>query len=290
MKKRIFCVLFAALLMLSLSACNVPLPGFLGGNKPAPTPEPLPTPTYAPTPIPTPVPTPVPTLVPTPIPTPIPTPMATATPAPTPAPTPTPVPTPAAPAPVISKQPTGESHYIGDSALFIANADTWTSVTWTAVSPNGMEGDMDMFRTAFPGCVVSGDTTGSLTIGNISEGMTGYSFYCTFYNYGASTRTNSATLRVLGAKAVTQNNANGTVVAYTTCPICGSTIPNNTAVCPNCGEYINDNTVIVSNETGSVVHLPNGITVVADEGADWYAAYDADGNPVAQGNLSDYFG
>jgi hypothetical protein len=177
-----------------------------------------------------------------------------------------------APAPVISKQPTGESHYIGDSALFIANADTWTSITWTAVAPNGMEGDMDMFRSAFPGCTVTGDTTGSLTIGNISEGMTGYSFYCTFYNYGASSRTNSATLRVLGAKAVTNNANNGAAVAYTTCPICGSTIPTSTVICPNCGEPI------------GYVQLPNGTKVVPN-GENGYIAYDSDWNEVERGTL-----
>ena len=202
-----------------------------------------------------------------------------------------------APAPVISKQPTGESHYIGDSALFIANADTWTSITWTAVAPNGMEGDMDMFRSAFPGCTVTGDTTGSLKIGNISEGMTGYSFYCTFHNYGASSRTNSATLRVLGAKAQTNTANNGAAVAYTTCPICGSTIAANTAVCPNCGEYINSgaaNSFFYLDESGSGIYADETGALIYDESSNTYSyiapngnytSYDANGNVIDSGYI-----
>ena len=49
MRKRIFCVLLVALMVIGLTACDkLPLPNFLGGNKPAPTPEPLPSPTFAP--------------------------------------------------------------------------------------------------------------------------------------------------------------------------------------------------------------------------------------------------
>lgn len=271
MRKRIFCILLAVLMMLALTACDK-LPNFLGGNKPAPTPEPLPSPTFAPTPVPTPMPTPAPTPIPTPTPTPIPV----ATPSPTPVPTPTPAPTPVAPAPVITKQPTGESHYNGDSALFIANADTWTSVGWTAVAPDGTEVDMDSFRSAFPGCVIAGDTTGSLTVGNLQPGMTGWSFYCTFFNYGASTSTNAAPLKVLGAKAVTNTGGQ----TYVSCPICGSTIPANTTVCPNCGEFINDNiTYLYDNATGNYGYV----------GADGrFIAYDPDGNVIGSGNVSDY--
>ena len=295
MRKRIICVLFSALLMLSLTACNMPdfLPDFLGGDKPAPTPEPVAAPTFAPTPVPTPAPTPAPTPVPTPIPTPTPTPVPVAT--PTPAPTPTPVPTPAAPAPVISKQPTGETHYSNESALFIANANTWTSITWTAVAPDGTETDMDTFRSAFPGCTVTGDTTGSLTIGGLNQNMTGWSFYCTFYNYGASARTNAAPLKVLGPAAARANTNNNTV-AYTTCMICGSTIPANSAVCPVCGEYVNENggnvnngggVEFYSNENGAYYRNENGVSYLIDNDGN-FVAYDANGEEVASGNVADY--
>lgn len=288
MRKRIFCILFSVLLMLSLAACEMPdfVPDFLGGNKAAPTPEPLPSPTYAPTPVPTPAPTPVPTPTPAPTPTPTPAPVAT----PTPAPTPTPVPTPAAPAPVISKQPTGETHYNNESALFIANANTWTSITWTAVAPDGTETDMDTFRSAFPGCAVSGDTTGSLKISGLNQNMTGWSFYCTFYNYGAAASTNAAPLKVLGPAAVQANTNN--VAATVSCPICGSTIPASSAVCPVCGEYINENggtgntggMEVYSNENGAIVSR-NGVNYYVDNDGNFAAV--VDGEIVAEGNLAD---
>lgn len=111
-----------------------------------------------------------------------------------------PIATPSAPVPVISKQPTSETHYIGESALFIADANTWTSSAWTAVAPDGTETDMDTFRATFPNCTVSGDTTTSLKISGLSQNMTGWSFYCTLYNFGSATTTDVASLKVLTNK------------------------------------------------------------------------------------------
>ena len=144
-----------------------------------------------------------------------------------------------APPPVITKQPTGESHYIGDSALFIANANGYTGVHWTAVTPTGEDMDLQTFRNTFPNCSTVGDNTGTLTINNINMDMNGWSFYCTFDNGGSTTDTNAVGLRVLGAKAQTPNNQVYQGGGFVTCPICGNTIPADAAVCPVCLEYIN---------------------------------------------------
>ena len=215
MKKRILSMLLAALLMLSLSACNGvnidAIKELIASRTTIPTPAPAtPIPTLEPviTPEPTPMPAPIPTIVPTPVPTPIPTPSPT--PVPTPEPTPTPEPPPMAPPPMITKQPTGESHYIGDSAMFIANANSYTAVYWTAVTPTGEDMDMQTFRNTFPNCSTVGDNTGTLTINNINMDMNGWP---TNQTYQAD--------------------------SYVSCPICGSSIPANAAVCPVCGEYIN---------------------------------------------------
>jgi hypothetical protein len=61
-------------------------------------------------------------------------------------------------------------------------------------------------------------------------------------------------------------------VDYTTCPICGSTIPTSTVICPNCGEPI------------GYVQLPNGTKVVPN-GENGYIAYDSDWNEVERGTL-----
>lgn len=253
MKKRIISLMLAALLMLSLTACNtadlnidaiknlnIDAIKNLIGNKTAPTPAPeTPMPTLEPTM--TPIPTPVPTPAPTPVPTPSPTPTPAPTPKPTPAPTPTPVPTPMAPAPVIIKQPTSESHYAPDSAMFIADANGYTSVHWTAVTPGGEDMDMQTFRNTFPNCATVGDNTGTLTIRNISMEMNNWCFYCTFDNQGTTVDTNPVALHVLGAKAQTPTQTQTyQTVTYVNCPICDSSIPSNAAVCPVCGTYVND--------------------------------------------------
>ena len=235
MRKQIASTLLVGLLILSLTGCN--MVSDLLSKKPAPTPAPLPTPSIAPTPVPTPVPTPPPTPAPTPSPTPTPTPTPAPTPEPTPAPTP--VPTPSAPAPEIIKNPTGETQYSGSSALFIANANPYTSVVWTAISPDGSEYDMEGFRNAFPGCTVNGETTGSLSIGNLRPEMTGWSFYCTFLNQGTPAYTNVVGLKVLAGAAPAQNNMPNMNGEYVACPICGNAIAVNTAVCPYCNVFVN---------------------------------------------------
>ena len=205
------------------------------------------------------------------------------------------MPTPSAPAPAISKNPTNETHYAGDSALFIANANPYTSVSWTAVSPDGTEYDMDGFRNAFPGSTVSGETTGSLTIGNLRQEMSGWNFYCVFSNQGTPARSGSASLNVL-AGVRTQNQPQA--ITYVTCPICGNQVASNTAVCPYCNEYINSGTEdyyydvddngngIYADETGAVLYnAETGITYVMDPSGS-YKGYDEGGNLVDTG----YFG
>ena len=255
MTKRILCILLVAVMALSLAACDV-IDRLKG---PDPTPAPTPTPMATPTPMPTPVPTAPPTPAPTP----------------TPVPTPEPTPKPTAPAPVISKQPFGESHYTGESALFIASANPYTSAHWTAVSPTGMEGTMEMFRNAFPTCNTTGDNDTSLTIYNISNDMNGWSFYCSFDNNGTVTNTNPAALKVLGTRAQTPAQP---AVTYVTCPICGQSVPASAAVCPSCGEYIN---------AGGVDYAApvEDYNYYLDEATGDYIVTDAYGNVVDAGNI-----
>lgn len=243
MKKRSICILLAALMALSLTGCL--------GNRPAPTPEPLPSMTLPPVPDPTPTPAPTPSPTPTPTATPAPTPTPTPEPTPEPEPEPTPVPGPTAPAPVISKQPYGESQYTGASATFIADAAPYTNVGWRAVTPEGDDVSMATFQSNFPEASVSDIFNSTLTIGNLTQGMNGWSFYCVFGNSGTLVTTNRAALKILGnaAQPQVQPQQNPTLeqfaqlessAATVSCPICGETIPAASAVCPVCGEYIND--------------------------------------------------
>jgi hypothetical protein len=184
MKKRFLCLLLIVLALFAVAGCSL-----RSGQTPQTDVPPQTTPAAAEPQLPAEVPAdPAAGTEDLPEPTPEPTPIPEPTPEPTPAPTP--VPTPSAPAPEIIKNPTGETQYSGSSALFIANANPYTSVVWTAISPDGSEYDMEGFRNAFPGCTVNGETTGSLSIGNLRQEMTGWSFYCTFLNEGTPANTN----------------------------------------------------------------------------------------------------
>jgi hypothetical protein len=114
-----------------------------------------------------------------------------------PKPAPTSTPAPAASPLTITKNPTDEYHKEGETALFIADASSWTSLTWTAVAPDGYEYPMGTFQSFYQYCGVGGADTSSLYIANVSANMNGYGFYCTFHNNnGQTARSSTARLYV----------------------------------------------------------------------------------------------
>ena len=115
----------------------------------------------------------------------------------------------------VTKNPTSESHYVGESALFISNASTWTSLSWTFVSPDGGEYSSQSFRNIFPGAYVSGEYSTSLTVSNLTTGMSGWGVYCTFYNNSQTARTSTAYIYVMVKPAAPAPTANpySTVIA-----------------------------------------------------------------------------
>ena len=98
---------------------------------------------------------------------------------------------------IITKNPTSESKYAGDSALFIAGASTWTSLSWTFVSPDGGQFSVQSFRNMFPGAVISGEYNTSFTVSNLTTGMSGWGVYCTFYFNSQTARTSTAYMYVV---------------------------------------------------------------------------------------------
>lgn len=275
MKKRILCILLAALVVLALTACKKKTT-----PEPTPTPAPVTTPTQVadaipnavlnatPTPAPTPMPTPKPTRSPAPE---TPMPLATATPTPAATEAPSSSATPAAVAaaqsegPVITKQPKGEGHYTGESAVFTAEARDWTSLAWTAVSPSGRELDLGTFRKTFPDCTVLGGAESTLTVTNLNIDMNGWSFYCTFKNERGETRSDSARLRVRDPNSDTDTtSSSGTAVTTRSkrlrCPDCGSEVPRDLLNCPYCGAEIytkNEYAYVNKDETGSITYMDN---------------------------------
>lgn len=271
MRKIIFLVLTVLLVLLTLTAC---------GKKTSPDPTPAPTasatPGQAADAIPnavlkatsTPVPTPMPTRSPAPE---TPMPLASAAPKPSAGAEPAPSATPAAVAaaqnegPTIIKQPNAEGHYIGESAVFTAEARDWTSLAWTAVSPSGREVDLGTFRKTFPDCTVLGGAESTLTITNLNIDMNGWSFYCTFKNDRGENRTDSARLRVRDPNSSTSSGT-GSGTAVTTkskrlrCPDCGSEVPRDLLNCPYCGAEIytkNEYAYVSQDQTGDIFYMDN---------------------------------
>ena len=96
----------------------------------------------------------------------------------------------------ITKSPTSESHYTGETAYFVSNATTWTSLSWTFVSTYGGEYSVEGFQSIFPGSPVGGSSSTTLTVSNVTNDMSGWGVYCTFYYNGQTARTNTAYLYV----------------------------------------------------------------------------------------------
>ncbi|MBR4549949.1 MAG: hypothetical protein IKO83_08565 [Oscillospiraceae bacterium] len=97
---------------------------------------------------------------------------------------------------MITKNPTNESRKTGDTALFVACANAYDSLTWTLVAPNGGEFSVQQFRSVFPKAGVSGEYSTTLSIGNIERDMNKWGAYCTFYYKGQSARTSTAYISV----------------------------------------------------------------------------------------------
>ncbi len=99
-----------------------------------------------------------------------------------PSPTPTPTPTPA-PLPVITRQPVKVSVTAGGGAAFTANATDYDWCAWRFLSPDGRtEIIFDVTGPHFPGLVISGGNSTTLTLSNIPVELNGWKAVCLFSN------------------------------------------------------------------------------------------------------------
>ena len=120
---------------------------------------------------------------------------------------------------LVTKSPTTESQKPGATALYIANASSWFTVSWTFVAPNGGEYSASSFAAQFPQATLSGETGSYLTIKNLTPEMNGWGVYATFYGQnGQTSRTGTAYLLVsdlpVGTSPTTSWNTSGTVTAF----------------------------------------------------------------------------
>lgn len=142
-----------------------------------------------------------------------PAPSPTPTPAPAPSPAPTPKPAPAPVSLYITKNPTNENRNIGTTAKFVACANTFESLAWTFVAPNGSTCTPQQFAGLVPGSTVTGTSSTTISVNNVVAGMNGWGAYCTFYYKGQTARTSTAYILV---KGVTPAPVTGTYVGDVT--------------------------------------------------------------------------
>ena len=84
-------------------------------------------------------------------------------------------------APVITKQPTGETVDEGGSATFVANATGWVWCAWRFVSPDGeTEIIFDKVDEKFDGLVVNGGNYTTLQLSDIPASLDGWKAVCLF--------------------------------------------------------------------------------------------------------------
>ena len=136
----------------------------------------------------------------------------------------------------VTKNPTSESHVPGETALFVANANAYTSLQWVFVAPGGAEYSADEFAALFPSASVSGASGTTLSIGNVSADMSGWSIYCIFSNGSRAVWTNLAWLYVHDEVVV--ENIDEIFYAWFydgawICPDCGNICYGD--YCPYCG-------------------------------------------------------
>lgn len=88
----------------------------------------------------------------------------------------------------------------GGSISYMAEAYNYSSRTWRIVSPDStrvyLAGEINQ---AFPGLIVSGASTNTLTLSNVPEGMNNWCVEVKFSNYEGYTMTHGAIIHVSGA-------------------------------------------------------------------------------------------
>ena len=98
---------------------------------------------------------------------------------------------------VVTKNPTDETRYVGETAIFIANAANYDSIEWLFIAPNGTQCKLDAFKTQFPGCTVTGQGTTELRIANLQTGLNGWKVFCCFSRGNNCITTTVANINVL---------------------------------------------------------------------------------------------
>ena len=161
---------------------------------------------------------------------------------------------------VVTKNPTDETRYVGEPAIFIANAANYDSIEWLFIAPNGAQCKLDAFKTQFPGCTVTGQGTTELHIANLQTGLNGWKVFCCFSLGGKCTTTSAASVNVLVRSA-----------PVTTAPVTTTYVPSTVYYEPDYVvidgvRYYSDGTTVVDEDYAPDYILPDGSRVYSVPG------------------------
>ena len=135
----------------------------------------------------------------------------------------------------VTKNPSSELLEPGDTALFIANANAYTSLEWIFVAPEGAEYTLNSFASLYPASRVSGGST-TLRIENVSTDMSGWNVYCIFRSGSRAVCTTLAGLYIYNAYVIEDPDTFFYTWFYDgswVCPVCSSICYGD--YCPYCG-------------------------------------------------------
>ena len=102
-------------------------------------------------------------------------------------------------APVVTKDPTGETVAVGGKCQFVTRYENAKLAEWHFVSPDGSR-DIDYLKAAeeFPDMKIIKGYSKDMTLDNIPASINGWKVYCRFTNDYGSTNTSSALITVKG--------------------------------------------------------------------------------------------
>ena len=102
-------------------------------------------------------------------------------------------------APVVTKDPTGETVAVGGKCQFVTRYENAKIAEWHFVSPDGTR-DLDYLQAAkeFPDLKIIKGYSKDMTLDNIPAALNGWKVYCRFSNDSGSTNTKAALITIKG--------------------------------------------------------------------------------------------
>lgn len=114
---------------------------------------------------------------------------------------------------MITKNPTWETRYVGDTCIFDARADNWDSCRWTFIC-NGTAYNAGQFS-SMTGCQTNGGNDPALYVYNANKNLNNWTAYCTFYGIGNQQTAQTNTVGfTINDKQPVYNQTSGSYSSY----------------------------------------------------------------------------